>query len=116
MMILSGQTSGVPLNAGLYEAHIKAELDGRTLRIKNVFENNSSKPVDFRYKFKLERTGKSGSAISSQSGTLRAAPGEEVNLSATRVSIHVGDTCTLVLHVYDGSTPIAHDTVTVPAN
>jgi len=112
-MFISGKDSQV-ISKDAFEAHIDARAQGSMLQIRNIFENNSTQEVSFRYKFKCARKGRSGTAVSSQSGGVKAAPGQEMSLSQTSISLSPNDTFTISLEIFDGTTLVASDTLVYP--
>ncbi|WP_299826377.1 curli-like amyloid fiber formation chaperone CsgH [uncultured Pontibacter sp.] len=97
-----------------YAACIKTEVIGNNLKLKGVFENNTTEAGAFTYKFKCKRTSRSGSSISSQSGAVRAAAGEAIVLSKVSVSFSSDSAYKLDLTVYNGLQEVAAATVSYP--
>ena len=112
-MFMNGSDNNA-VNSDVLEARIETRMVGNILQVKNVFENNSSQQVSLRYKFRCARKSASGTAVSSQSGGIKAAPGEKVSLSQTSMSVNASDTYTLSLEIYEGDQQVAHDTVIYP--
>ena len=112
-MMFFGNKPGVV--DSLFDARIVTSEENGSLKIENIFENKSSEHVKFMYKFQCERKGRAGSAKSSQSGVVEAAPGEEVSLSRTSLSVSPNDAYRIELQIYDGNRRVAEDSLVYPA-
>ncbi len=98
----------------LYAAIIDAKLERGSLMIECAFENKSTERVDFTYRFKCRRISLSGTSVSSQSGKVKADPGQVVKLNKMAVSLMLSDKYDLKLEVYNGSQLVAEQTMAAP--
>lgn len=90
-----------------YDARIETNLQDGKLKISNVFENNSTAEVSLTYKFQCKRKGRSGTSVSSQSGSFTAEPGQTVTLSRSAISVSSSDNYRLTLDVFENGKPVA---------
>ena len=70
----------------------------------------STAPFDGRYELVSERSGPTGRSANRQAGSVRALPGEAVQLSRTALSpLGDDDRYSVILSIYDGDRLVARD-------
>lgn len=111
-LMLPTLVSAVSANAGDHRAWIETSVeDGRLLAIPQV-EAGHDALLD--YELTSTRTGKAGSANSSQAGKLRVKHGEARTLTRLRLSVAGEDQYLLSLRIYEDGKLVAEDTVNYP--
>ena len=92
-------------------AWIDADQQNNMLHIRGMFYNATDGQQTITYKLTTERTGKSGTSQTSQSGEHFVEPADTVELSRTSVNVEPEDCYTLTLDVFKNDTKIATDKI-----
>ena len=92
-------------------AWINADHQNDMLHIRGMFYNATDKQQTITYKLTTERTGKTGTSRTSQSGEHSVEPADTVQLSRTSVNVAPDDCYTLTLDVFERNTKIAADKI-----
>ncbi len=94
-----------------YTAWLDTETDNSLLKIQGKFINKTTEAMNVTYKLTTERTGKSGTSATTQSGEHTAEPGDTLSLSRVSVNITPDDCYTLTLEVFSNDELIAEERV-----
>lgn len=76
-----------------------------------TLENHQTSPKEFFYRFHAEKTGKSGTSNSNQSGSATVKPGKTANLSNLTLNLDAKDQWKIMLAVYVDDILVAADTL-----
>lgn len=76
-----------------------------------TLENQEASSKEFFYRLKAEKTGKSGTSNSNQSGGAMVKPGKTVNLSNLTLNLDSEDQWKVILDIYHDDLHIAADTL-----
>lgn len=98
----------------LYTAWIAIEYKGSYLKIRAFCFNNTSENQVLSYKLEAKKTGKSGTAKTSQSGSVCIPSQEKKCLSRLTLGISPKDCYQIKLEVYKEGKLVAEDSVCYP--
>lgn len=106
--------SASPHNSNDYTAWLTIESNDSGIKIKAYCLNNTPEDVVLRYELKAKKTGKAGTAQTSQAGSVEIAGGGEKCLSRLGLSVSADDRCRIELKIYKDGKLIAEDSVSYP--
>jgi len=92
---------------------ISLHREGAITTIQGHYLTRVAGATSLRYELISEKRGGSGHAISKQSGPFTAHTDSTVTLSQATLKMQYGDTYIISLHIFDGNTAIASDSISV---
>ena len=95
----------------LCRAWVEIDKDGSATTITGRFYNNTVQDLTLTYRLEAEKTGPSGRSSTKQSGSFVAEGQKEVSLSKVVLNIQPNDSCKVTLHIVDGETIVASDSI-----